>query len=95
MITSIIASLDFFVNVAELPKKSFRKNTLFNEKKLHLGKPRQSPFKLEKYEELLFQMAIFFMQTSYTNCAATIAAIINGMLKCRNVGTQVSQMWSC
>lgn len=64
-------------------------------KKLHLGNPRQSPFKSEKYEELLFQMAIFFMQTSYTNCDATIAAIINGMLKCRNVGTQVSQMWSC
>ena len=40
MITSIIASLDFFVNVAELPKKNFGKNTLFNEKKLHLGNPR-------------------------------------------------------
>jgi len=40
MITSIIASLDFFVNVAELLKKNFGKITLFNEKKLHLGNPR-------------------------------------------------------
>lgn len=32
---------------------------------------------------------------SYNTKAAIVPNIISGILKCKNVGTQVSQMWSC
>ena len=44
------------------------------------------------FKGFLSSNAIFSFSVTYSTCAARIAAIINGILKCKNVGTHVSQM---